>query len=196
MFKKHIIKFFFNTLVPSLQRYFATDIDARPMIRTIKTLHKNNLIGVEIGVMKGYNSYNIIKLLSIKHLYLVDPYFQGYTDGIRKLDYSSCEIIARKLLKPFKNKITFIKKDSSSAIDDIPDNLDFVYIDGNHQMEFVLKDCELYFPKIKKGGFLGGHDFYAGISTGVPNAVFTFVKKYNLSLNGSKDDWWIVKGDE
>lgn len=30
---------------------------------------------------------------------------------------------------------------------------------GNHDYEFVKKDIELYYPKLKKGGVLGGDNF-------------------------------------
>ena len=47
---------------------------------------------------------------------------------------------------------------SEDAVDDIPEKLDFVYIDGNHAYEYVKKDIGLYYPKLKKGGVIGGHD--------------------------------------
>ena len=34
-------------------------------------------------------------------------------------------------------------------------SLDFVYIDANHQYEFVIEDIVAYFPKIKKGDLFG-----------------------------------------
>jgi cephalosporin hydroxylase len=36
---------------------------------------------------------------------------------------------------------------------------DWIYIDGNHQYEFVLLDLESYYPKVKAGGFLVGDDY-------------------------------------
>lgn len=38
-------------------------------------------------------------------------------------------------------------------------SLDFVYIDGNHTRESVLEDCRAWWPKIKPGGTLAGHDY-------------------------------------
>ena len=36
---------------------------------------------------------------------------------------------------------------------------DFVYIDADHTYESVKKDLELYLPKVKNGGIIGGHDY-------------------------------------
>ena len=79
----------------------------------------------------------------------------------------------------------------------IPDNLDFVYIDGNHQYEFVAKDIKTYYPKLKKGGVLGGHDMYNGFCSehnGVVQAVAEFAIKNNLQLCVELPDWWVIKG--
>lgn len=37
---------------------------------------------------------------------------------------------------------------------------DFVYIDGDHSGETVARDIKQYFPKIKPGGYIGGHDYH------------------------------------
>jgi SAM-dependent methyltransferase len=38
-------------------------------------------------------------------------------------------------------------------------SLDFVFLDGNHTYESVTEDLSVWWPKIKPGGFLGGHDY-------------------------------------
>jgi len=38
-------------------------------------------------------------------------------------------------------------------------SFDFLYIDASHQYKSVKKDLKAYFPKIKPGGILAGHDF-------------------------------------
>ena len=34
-----------------------------------------------------------------------------------------------------------------------------LYIDGAHDYDSVLQDIELYYPKIKSGGLICGHDY-------------------------------------
>lgn len=151
--------------------------------------HKQNLIGVEIGVNKGYNAFNLLHNLSIKTLYLVDPYLLNELYG----DNENRKKVAYKRLKNYRAKIEFIYKTSLKAKDIIPNNLDFVYIDGNHNYDFVKQDIELYYSKLKKGGILGGHDFSA-CCLGVCCAVMEFIEKNKLKLyNGKSSDWWIIK---
>jgi hypothetical protein len=38
-------------------------------------------------------------------------------------------------------------------------SLDFIYIDANHSYDFVKEDLELWYPKVKPGGWVMGHDY-------------------------------------
>lgn len=149
-----------------------------------------DLIGVEIGVALGKNAFNLLNnLKNIKELYLVDPY--SFYDGWHgEGERNAYEIAAREKVSCFDNAI-FVKKLSSDAVSDIPDELDFIYIDGNHDYEFVKKDIELYYPKVKVGGVMGGHDFCVE-HPGVVRAVIDFAEKHNLKLMGKEKDWWFI----
>jgi hypothetical protein len=39
-------------------------------------------------------------------------------------------------------------------------SLDFVFIDGSHKYEDVVRDIKAWLPKIKPGGILSGHDYH------------------------------------
>lgn len=39
------------------------------------------------------------------------------------------------------------------------ESLDFVFIDANHQYKWVKEDIQAWLPKVKKGGYIGGHDY-------------------------------------
>lgn len=173
--------------------------DVRPMLDFLRKEKHQDLIGAEIGVLHGINAVNILNNLSIKKLYLVDPYilYKEYKD-IRAPVFGYCKRDADARLKPFLDKIVWLLKFSSEAKLEIPDELDFVYIDGNHAYQFVKEDIENYFPKIKKGGIIGGHDYTPAPAPepsnfGVRKAVDEFVLKNNLKLNFSPPDWWIIK---
>ena len=99
-------------------------------------------------------------------------------------------------LKKYKDKIIWIEEFSDKATNYIPDNLDFVYIDGNHQEEYVRLDIESYFDKVCKGGVIGGHDFYNGYARdhdGVVMAVTKYIIENSLTLQVELPDWWIKK---
>lgn len=129
----------------------------RPAIAFVKMLMENKkLIGVEIGSDRGGNAKDILNKLNIEKLYLIDPYedYEDYDELCNKVHKrgESEEIIRKELKKELKEgKVIIIKKYSSDAIKDIPNNLDFVYMDANHKYEYVLKDLEDYYPKVRGG---------------------------------------------
>lgn len=164
----------------------------RPMIMMIKHLKGNEpLIGVEIGVSAGVNAESMMKNLNIEKLFLVDPYEPYFQDG-KLWDASDRDVMLMRMEK-FGNKYQFIPLQSEDAVSQIPDGLDFVYIDGNHECVYVKRDCENYYPKIKHGGLIGGHDFVLNDYEGLVNAVIQFVTEHNLTLQGARSDWWCQK---
>ena len=174
----------------------------RPFERLSAIHQRKNLIGIEIGVCGGEHALSLLENLSIERLYLIDPYdmYEGYAEGkkhygVDQPPLDKTEILARELLEQHKNRIAWIKKLSADAVKDISGQVDFVYIDGNHAEPYVKEDIENYFPLLKKGGVIGGHDFYNGFQRehdGVINAVVKFVAAHaNLRLQVELPDWWI-----
>jgi hypothetical protein len=161
-------------------------------------LDKKELIGVEIGVEAGENAFNILTYLDIKKLYLIDLYIpynnlqgSGVFDTVEHANEYHEKAI--NLLSNFKNKIEWIIDFSEIAVNKFEDNsLDFVYIDGCHLYDYVKKDIELYYPKVKIGGILSGHDYKSGES-GVIKAVNEFNDKNNLKYTQKYWDYWWIK---
>jgi len=153
------------------------------------------LIGVEIGVMSCGHAQSLFYHLNIEKLYLVDPFvwYVGFPDGLTH--YPDIENDYKKSVgyaKEMKGKAVIIRKKSEDALDSIPDNLDFVYIDGNHEYDYVKKDLDLYYPKLRVGGVLCGNDF-TPMHLGVVDAVLEFADRMNLKLSGSMVDYWMIK---
>jgi len=153
--------------------------------------NKKEITAAEIGVFFGENAFEINKNLKVKKLYLIDPY-ENYED------YKTDEICS-KLKKARKNahrinsarNIIWIENSSEDATKRINEEIDFLYIDGNHEYNYVKKDLELYWPKIKKGGIMAGHDIQG---VGVSKALIEFVKRKKLEVFfGDRRDWWIIK---
>ena len=187
----------FNRDYNRIERRNHPELYMSPMIRFVKNLNNNNphVVGVEIGVASGVNAENILLNLSMDRLFLVDPYVKYVEDNIGIVDHHSNQMVyALNRLSRFKDKIVFVKDFSDKAVVVVPDDVDFVYIDGNHSYDFVKKDIELYYPKIKTGGVIGGHDFNSN-SLGVVKAVIEFAKKHDLKIYGNSTDidWWVVK---
>lgn len=161
---------------------------------SLKTLtDKKNIVGCEIGTAEGKNACSILENLDIKKLYLIDPYL--FSDAAMKS--TACEN-----LKEYEDKIERFEDLSENVINKIPNDLDFVYIDGNHTYPHVLKDLELYYPKVKSGGLITCHDFNL---TSVQKAINTF---FNSSLfenkkttvyvgfGGDRPEAWVIKNEE
>lgn len=172
----------------------------RAMTRAVKERFGNKeLTGIEIGVWDGEHAKSMLKLLNIKKLYLIDPYkpyldfnATGTDENKILMDPTNCLLRAKKHLAKFNQKIVFIRKEASKAAGDIPDKVDFIYIDGNHNYEFVKDDINRYYDKVKSGGIIGGDNFEMKYFD-VMKAVMEFVQKKNLKLNGMWADWWIIK---
>ncbi len=173
-------------------------IKTRPKeaITFAKRYFKNkHITAIEIGVLRGVNSKEILKNLNVDKLYLIDPWLSYLeyrkseprrTQNSLNKDFRIC----KQKLNRYSKKIEYIKKFSHEAINLVP-VVDFIYIDGNHEYEYVKKDLEMYWKKIKKGGILSGHDIqYLGVS----RALLDFAKKNKLEiLFGDRRDWWIIK---
>lgn len=65
---------------------------------------------------------------------------------------------------------------------------DFVYIDADHFYESVLLDIKSWYPLVKSGGYIGGHDYHW---KGVKKAVDEVFDVSNLII--LEDGVWITK---
>lgn len=177
------LKWRYNLLRDRICARFST----RPMIAFIKNNipNGNGFVGIEIGVYHGYHSRNILRNLLIKKLFLIDPYGTYIQDGDAVFEN------AKKDLLKYQDKIEFVRKTSDDAINDVPNELDFIYIDGNHEYEYVKNDFIMYYPKVKQGGIIGGHDFDTCL--GVREAVTELCREMDLKLHNHKNDWWTIK---
>lgn len=65
-------------------------------------------------------------------------------------------------------------------------DLDVVYIDARHDFAHVYADLVAWFPKVKSGGIIAGHDYLAGTfgdtEFGVEQAVWTFFPPLGYQL--------------
>ena len=184
------IKNFMEALLNHAQQ--KKELINRPSLRTL--MNKKDLIGVEIGVSDGANAFNMLENLNIKKLYLVDPY-KNYAQFQKQEEW---EKVAHELIDTkYKDKVEWIRLSSEEAVSKIPDNLDFVYIDGDHSYEGVKLDTELYYPKVKINGLVAGHD--AELPRIKKAIIETLPKGYSINCEPCQDckplDWWIIKQD-
>ncbi len=156
------------------------------------------LVGAEVGVSNGIHAINILQSMpNVKLLYLVDPYLEGSIweshKGPAKQRVSEFnKIVGTTLLTPFTDRTRWIYKPfEECSSEDIPEPLDFVYIDGNHAYEHISKDIALASQFVKKGGVIGGHD--AG-DLGIERAIKEFCKKNRIKRHGANNGQFMVHG--
>eukprot|EP00928_Gymnodinium_smaydae_P075144 TRINITY_DN58143_c0_g1_i1.p1 TRINITY_DN58143_c0_g1~~TRINITY_DN58143_c0_g1_i1.p1 ORF type:complete len:479 (-),score=57.32 TRINITY_DN58143_c0_g1_i1:231-1667(-) len=80
---------------------------------------------------------------------------------------------ARVKIRLFANRAQLWEVRSEVAAQRVPDGtVDMVFVDADHSYAATLKDIKLWYPKLRRGGVMGGHDF--GSNQEVTRAVMEF----------------------
>jgi hypothetical protein len=169
--------------------------DVEPVLQFIQP----GWVGVEIGVSRGHSALRLLEH-GVRFLYLVDPWksYGGYLESPEGRDdyWEAIYKEAMTKLAPHGGKHGHLRMTSAEAIRHIPDSLDFVWVDGNHVYEFVLDDLKTYWPKIKAGGVLCGHDYTNAPPTcEVKKAVDEFASVHGVQVitRPDKDSCWTIR---
>jgi hypothetical protein len=161
--------------------------------------------GVEIGVFKGDYAEEVLNTWKGRRYYLVDPWIP-YEDepeqGVVPREpaaYNQLFETTKARMARFGDRAVLLRMTSLEAAPRFADgSLDFVYIDGLHTYEAVRDDVRAWFPKIKPGGLLAGHDYIDGpgphVPFGVKSAVNEFAAERGLKVGVTQRDqpsWFI-----
>jgi len=147
---------------------------------------------VEIGTFFGKSaSYMATEIMNSKKPIVFDTIdtFKGSPSELNGKHQvflnTDVEKIARNNLKHLP--VNVIKGDSLEVSNTYKDkSLDFVFIDGAHLYMDVFFDIKHWKPKVKKGGWIGGHDYD---NPNVRKAVDeVFKKECGTSYNS-----WLIK---
>lgn len=146
--------------------------------------------GIEIGTAYGNLAVYIIENTSLKNLYCIDPYqYYSQMPGLEsQKDYDTLfEYVVNKM-KPFSG-ITLINNTSKDALKAFSGKIvDFAFIDGDHSYETVKWECDNYYPLIRSGGMLLGHDY--NIFEGPTMAADEFAKLIGQELRVYHGNIW------
>jgi hypothetical protein len=142
----------------------------------------NNLVGCELGVCKGFTLRYFLDLApEISKVYAIDswtPYMDWWGPVTQQM-VDNWREYAMTLLNPYMDKISILEMDSISAASHIPDqSLDYIFIDGDHSYQSVIRDLDNYWNKVKTGGIFAGHDWNL---PEVNQAVNEFRQKNNIT---------------
>ncbi len=186
-----IYNLFNGFLIKKFHREIVKSSPKEAVLFAKKYFKNKKIVAAEIGVFFGENARDMNRELNLEKIYLIDPYlrYEEYKKDKSGLRLKKAKKNSHKINN--SKNIVWIEEFSEKAVKEIKENLDFLYIDGNHDYPHVKKDLELYWNKIKKGGIISGHDIQ---SEGVSKALIEFVKKKNLEIFfGDRRDWWIIK---
>jgi hypothetical protein len=139
------------------------DITRIELINTIGKEFPNGK-GVEVGTFKGEFSKEILENWE-GTLYMVDVWRplsdKEYLDSSNHNNFENGVYSeAMKNISGHEDRAVMVRAASEIAANMFEDNsLDFVYIDANHAYDYVVQDINLWYPKVKEGGYLCGHDY-------------------------------------
>lgn len=103
------------------------------------------------------------------HIRMVDGNKSNYSNFIDNVN--RCDVA---------DMITPIESDSITAASEFDDgNIDFLYLDGCHDREYVYKELEAWYPKMNENSFISGHDFN---DVGVRDSVERFFAERQHSI--------------
>lgn len=162
-----------------------------------KLLNERGLLGsaVEVGTHRGDFAKIFMDSWKGKLLYCIDPWdnpedYKGqaarlWGDGNRDHDYTAAEHNLRR----HKSRIELVRNLSSEQVKwHASNSLDFVHLDGNHEPPYVEEDIRGWWPKIRVGGILAGHDIVCpGELDGlwgryIQPAVFKFAEEQDVDV--------------
>ena len=151
-------------------------------IELLKRLPKQGIVA-ELGVDEGDFSNLIVEYCTPQKLHLVDTW--------SSLRYNADKFsnVTSKFKKEIENGAVEIhRKLSTEASIEFKDNyFDWIYIDTDHRYRTTLDELYVFSKKVKKGGFIAGHDYVMGnwtkfIKYGVVEAVAEFCVKENWGI--------------
>jgi hypothetical protein len=173
-------------------------MDVRESFVVMQVLDIPNPVCAEIGTWVGKNAEIMLDIDPTMTLHCIDAYTNvGVTEDYSEGQPEEVKAKAVERLKRFGDRVKLVYQQSEVAYSTYPDEyFDYIYIDGDHSYFGAYRDMRTWWPKVKKGGLLGGHDVAMG---SVSKALIDFAddncilpKTYKIIADG-RSDWWVEK---
>ena len=150
--------------------------------------------GAEIGVRDGRFSDRLLDAWKGSLLISIDPWLSAdedaYVDAsnVSQDEFDNLYLETQERLARHGARSEIWRMTSLDAAALIPDgSLDFAYVDARHDYASVLEDLEAWFPKVKPGGILAGHDYvdidFGRTDFGVKSAVDEFFEARGIPVH-------------
>ena len=142
---------------------------------------------VEIGAFLGDSTEIFCQYFG--KVVTIDPWKNDIGDITNIVDMNIIYSKFCRRMTKYEN-LSVLKHFSYDVVDNFDDGtIDIVYVDGSHKYNDVARDICDWLPKVKKGGFIAGHD-YCRKFKGVMQAVGKFVGRPDKVF---KDYSWIQR---
>jgi hypothetical protein len=161
--------------------------------------HPDLKVGAEIGVAGGQHIKALMENTNIEKMYGIDPYcddgwdMHGFFDINKEYDgFDGLYGEVSDMLSVYGNRVELIRKTSVDAAPDFEDGLlDFVFIDAYHDYENCFNDISFWHHRVRKGGYVMGHDWEHPSCPGVQQAVTEHYGDKVIGIGDPVHVWYI-----
>ena len=139
----------------------------------------------EIGVFKGGFSEKILEVTEPEKLHLIDPWPEQVSSGgvVARGDEIHQSVLNRFCDRIESGQVVVHRKTSDEAAPEFDEAyFDWVFLDAEHGYKGMTRDLEAYYPKVKPGGYVTGHDYVDVKNYGVIQAVDEFVETHRVRM--------------
>lgn len=152
---------------------------------------------IELGCKEGRTTGHILKTCPEATVVAIDPWsVQPQNDGVEngetyeKWDFAAIEAEFWKNVGEHKDRCLMLRKTSADATYcDVP--ADLIFIDAAHDYQNVRDDISRWWPIVKDGGILAGHDYNHSWPT-VERAVADSFPLMEVGV-GPDSVWFVLK---
>lgn len=147
----------------------------------------------ELGSFAGESMEVFARYFPVVHC--VDPWSDtGWGSLPVGLSIEEAERSFDERMRLVKAGIVKHKARADEIVEGFADNsLDLVYVDtGDHHYELTLSDIAAWWPKVRRMGFIGGHDYWEGCPD-VMKAVRVFFRPQDNDFMIFPDTSWLVR---
>ena len=167
--------------------------------RALLEMMPKGAVCAEIGVWDGFFSAQILEITQPRRLHLVDPWlFQPEFNNSAFGRDANSDAMEEKFLAvqdrfAGDERVVIHRCLSHEALAEFGNGeLDWVYLDGNHNYEVVAGDLALSLDKVRADGIIAGDDFFwrkdkgAPVRTAVREAVARLGEAVRFSRMGQQ----------
>ncbi|GFH53262.1 O-methyltransferase [Chaetoceros tenuissimus] len=157
--------------------------------------------GIEIGVQEGKFSKIVLDTWkSCEKYHLVDVWAQqkNYKDQANVDDAAQDKLFrtTKENLKEYEEKVQIHRMFSTEAAKSFEnESIDFIYVDARHDYCGAKEDLEYYWPILKPGGIMAGHDYNENSEIGSQDwGLCGDGSRNELAVKGAVNEFFLPKG--